>query len=177
MFISAKEVFDIIVMTFAIGFIFSGFIGKKRFAVFNWQDIKYSMIVAAPAVVLHELSHKFVAMAFGATAVLHAPYFMYLIVILLRLIRFPILFFVGGYVSHSPLPALDSSLVALAGPLMNLFLWILALALLKNKTFSNYYHYLIPMAKLNMFLFIFNMLPVPGFDGYWFLKGLFSVFS
>jgi len=173
MFISAKEIFDIIVMTFAIGYIFSGFIGKRR-DVFNWQDIKYSMIVAAPAVVLHELSHKFVAMAFGANAVLHAPYGMYIVVILLRLIHFPILFFVGGYVSHSPLPALESSLVALAGPLVNLFLWVFALVLLKNKTFSKHYHYLIPMAKLNMFLFIFNMLPVPGFDGYWFLRGLIS---
>ena len=134
-------------------------------------------MIAAPAVVLHELSHKFVAMAFGASATLHAPYGMYAIVILLKLINFPLLFFVGGYVSHTALPPIQSSLVAIAGPLINLLLWGGLLFVVKYRLVDKrYYKIIVPMAKLNMFLFIFNMIPIPGFDGYNFFASLFNAF-
>jgi len=187
MFISLGEIIDIIIMTFAIGYIFSDFFRKEPLEGYDpltyykkpplFESIKFAAMIAAPAIVLHELSHKFVAMAFGATATLHAPYFWYIAVILLKLMRFPLLFFVGGYVSHAPLPALQSSLVAIAGPLTNLVLWLLSLAIIKYKLIDKkYYKILVPMGKLNMFLFIFNMIPLPGFDGYNFISSLFKVF-
>ena len=90
---------------------------------------------------------------------------------------FPLLFFVGGYVTHTPLPALQSSLVAVAGPLTNLVLWLLALAVVKyNLIDKKYYKIIVPLGKINMFLLIFNMLPLPGFDGYHFFAGLFRAF-
>ena len=109
-------------MTFAIGYIFSDFFRREPLEGYDplkyyqkpplFENIKFAAMVAAPAVVFHELAHKFVAMLFGATATLHAPYTMYAVVILLKLMRFPLLFFVGGYVSHTPLPPIESSIVA-----------------------------------------------------------------
>src|SRR3989338_3329129 len=132
--ITLMEIFDIIIMTFAIGYIFSDFFRREPSEGYDplkyyqknpiWQNIKFAAMIAAPAVVLHELAHKFVAISFGAIATLHAPYFWYAIVILLKLMRFPLMFFVGGYVTHTPLPPLESALVAVSGPLMNLILWL-----------------------------------------------------
>jgi hypothetical protein len=111
--ITLMEIVDIIVMTFAIGYIFSDYFRREPLEGYDplkfykkppfFENIKFAAMIAAPAVVFHELAHKFVAMVFGASATLHAPYGMYAIVILLKLMRFPLLFFVGGYVSHTPL--------------------------------------------------------------------------
>ena len=186
MFISIQEIIDIALMTFAVGYIFSGFFKKQPAEDYDpltyykknsvWEDIKYSAMIAAPAIVLHELSHKFVAMGFGATATLHAPYYMYAFVIFLKLINFPLLFFVGGYVSHTPLAALPSALVSISGPLINLVIWLLCILLIKNRLI-NRKHYRIAglIGKLNMFLFIFNVLPVPGFDGFNFFASLIQL--
>ncbi|MFH0868562.1 MAG: M50 family metallopeptidase [Candidatus Woesearchaeota archaeon] len=191
--ITIGEIADIIVMTIAIGYIFSKFFKRapqegydpltyyKKNALL--EDIKYGAIIAAPAVVLHELAHKFVAMGFGASATLHAPslfgipYGMYLLVILLIHLNFPILFFVGGYVSHSALSPLASSMVAFAGPLLNLTLWLGGMSLIKYGLVKRKYYTTIGMmAKLNMFFFIFNMIPLPGFDGFHVFLGLVQGF-
>jgi Zn-dependent protease len=181
------ELIDIIIMTFAIGYIFSDFFKRQPLEGYDplkyyqksqfFENIKFAAMIAAPAVVLHELAHKFVAVSFGATATLHAPYTMYAIVILLKLMRFPLLFFVGGYVTHTPLPALQSSLVAVAGPLTNLILWVTSILIVKHNLIDKkYYKIIVPMGKINMFLFIFNMLPIPGFDGYHFFSSIFQAF-
>jgi len=191
--ITIPEIIDIIVMTLAIGYIFSRVFRRRPSEDYDpltyykksglWEDIKYGAMIAAPAVVLHEFAHKFVAMAFGATATLHAPslfgipYGAYLFVILLIHLNFPIMFFVGGYVSHSALPALSSAFVAIAGPLTNLVIWFLCTFLIKNKLVKRkYYRTVGLMAKLNMFFFIFNILPLPGFDGWNFLNALIHIF-
>ncbi|MFH1642915.1 MAG: M50 family metallopeptidase [Nanoarchaeota archaeon] len=180
------EAVDIIIMTFAIGFIFSGYFKKEPLEGYDpiqyysrnnqWESIKYAAMIAAPAVVLHELAHKFVAISFGATATLHAPYNLYMIVILMKFLRIPLLFFVGGYVAHSPLPLFESATVSVAGPLMNFLMWggiylIIHFGLVDKK----YYKILQPMAKLSLFLGIFNMLPIPGFDGFGFFGSLFKL--
>lgn len=191
--ITIGEIIDIIVMTVAIGYIFSRFFRRAPQEGYDpltyykknpiIEDIKFGAMIAAPAVVLHELAHKFVAMGFGATATLHAPSFfgipygMYLLVILLIHLNFPILFFVGGYVSHSVLPPLASSLVAFAGPLTNLILWLVGISLIKyNLIDRKYYRTIGLMAKLNLFFFAFNMIPIPGFDGSGVLLGLMGAF-
>ena len=180
------EIVDIVIMTFAIGFIFSDFFKREPLEGYDpvryygrsprWGNIKFAAMIAAPAVVLHELAHKFVAMGFGATATLHAPYTLYAIVIMMKLLRFPLLFFVGGYVAHTPLPPLESALVAVAGPLMNFLVWggiftIIHFRLADKK----YYKILGAMAKLSLFLGIFNMIPIPGFDGFHFFSSLFKL--
>ncbi len=180
-------------MTIAIGYIFSRFFRRMPQEGYDpltyyrknalLEDIKHGAMIAAPAVVLHELAHKFAAMGFGASATLHAPSFfgipygMYLLVILLIHLNFPILFFIGGYVSHTPLPALASSIVAFSGPLTNLLLWIAGMSLIKYKLVNRkHYETIGLMAKLNLFFFAFNMIPLPGFDGFNIFRGLLSAF-
>lgn len=185
--LTLMEVIDIIIMTFAIGYIFSDFFRREPLEGYDplkyyqkqplFQNIKFAAMIAAPAVVFHELAHKFAAVLFGASATLHAPYFWYMVVILLKLMRFPLLFFIGGYVTHTPLPPLQSSIVAIAGPLTNLILWLASLAVIKYRLIDRkYYRIIVPLGKLNMFLFIFNMIPLPGFDGYHFITSLFNAF-
>lgn len=187
MLLTIGEIIDIIIMTVAIGYIFSDFFRREPLEGYDplkyykkplmIENIKFAAMIAAPAIILHELAHKFIAIIFGATATLHAPYLWYAIVILLKLMRFPLLFFVGGYVSHTLLPPLESSIVAISGPLTNLILWLACLAMIKYRLIDRkYYKIIVPIGKLNMFLFIFNMIPLPGFDGYNFITDLFRVF-
>ena len=187
MFITIWEIIDIVIMTFAIGFIFSDFFKREPLEGYDpikyfsqssrWQNVKFAAMIAAPVVVIHELAHKFVAMGFGATATLHAPINIYAIVILLKLLRFPLLFFIGGYVEHSALPYLQSAWVSIAGPLSNFLIWGVIYLIIHYKLVDKkYYKILQPMAKLSLFLGIFNMLPVPGFDGFNFFSALFRAF-
>ncbi|MBR9690814.1 M50 family metallopeptidase, partial [Candidatus Woesearchaeota archaeon] len=179
------EVVDMVIMSLAIGYIFSGYLKKpvidnydplKSFKSNNWENVKFGAIVAGLAVVFHELSHKFVAMFFGAKAVLFAPYGFYILVILLKMVGFPFLFFVGGFVTHTGLSAFPAALVAFAGPLMNFILWGAAtLAVKKGLIQRKYFAYAVPFAKINLFLGIFNMIPIPGFDGGNFLFNMVSV--
>ena len=187
--LSISEIIAIIAMTFGIGYIFSDFFKKplpegydpisyysvRRSSV--WENTKFAAMIAAPPVVLHELAHKIVAMAFGAIATIKAPYLMYAIVILLKAVGFPIIFFVGGYVSHTVLPAFPSAMVAVAGPLTNFIIWGVCVLLVKNRLVNRkYYKVLVPMGRISLFLGIFNMIPFPGFDGYHFFRNIISVF-
>ncbi|OVE74942.1 hypothetical protein BVX95_00775 [archaeon D22] len=185
------ELIDLIIMVFAIGFIFSK-IFKKPIPVSKtydplahyekkndaFEDLKWGIIVAAPAVVFHELAHKFVAIYFGAQATLVAPVVMYAIVILMIMLKSPVIFFVGGYVTHTALPPLQSFFVSVSGPLTNLLLWFGADRILKSDhKFKKKNIEMISMTKkLNMFLFIFNMIPIPGFDGFNAIRALFNIF-
>jgi Zn-dependent protease len=175
-------------MTLAIGYIFSTMIKKAPtvdydpltyFAKKNtfFEDLKYGIMIAAPAIVLHELMHKFTAIAFGAVAILKAPLDWYIVTIILRLINFPIFFFVGGYVVHSPLPPLQSALVSVSGPLLNLTLFLICKGAVHFKLAKRKHYDVIGIvSKLNLFLFIFNMLPIPSFDGFNFYRALILYF-
>lgn len=185
---TSQEFIDLIAMILVIGYIFAKIMPRRKLATRNYdplkqykqnnflEDLKWGIIVAAPAIVFHELAHKFVAMSFGATATLHAPYTMYAVVILLILFKSPIIFFVGGYVTHTLLPPLQSALVSVSGPLTNLAIWGICVYLIKSKSkFSRKNIEVIAMMKkINMFLFIFNMIPIPGFDGFNFLSAIFK---
>ena len=74
--IALGEVIDAVIMTLAIGFIFSDVFPRRtegydplarrqRFGFIDWEALKYGAMAAAPGVILHELAHKFVAMSFG----------------------------------------------------------------------------------------------------------------
>jgi Zn-dependent protease len=186
MLFTINEIFNLIIMVLAIGYIFSGYIKREPIEGYDpinyykrnsiIEDIKYGAMIAAPAVVLHELAHKFVAMAFGAQAILQAPIDWYVLVIILKLLNFPLLFFVGGYVVHTPLPPLQSALVSVAGPLTNLVLYLTCMGLVRFKLVNKKYYRIISIsAQLNLFLAIFNMIPIPGFDGYEFFRNMLSL--
>ena len=189
MLFSLSEIFDAIIMSLAIGFIFVNYfsrfntfkrpnyydiVGRKRF---NWSDFWFSAALVAPAVLLHELGHKMLALFFGMSAIFNASYFGLGLGVFLKLIGSPFLFFIPAYVSITGAGTpLQFSAIAFAGPFVNLVLWLGAAYVLKNiKMSRKYTPFLYLTSKINMFLFIFNMIPIPGFDGYKVLSGIVSL--
>lgn len=176
--LSLREVFDIILMTVAVGFIFMDLpSGRRQMA--GWQRFKIAMLMTAPAVVLHELAHKFVGLAVGLVTEFHAAYVWLVIGIVLKIVQSPLLFFVPGYVSiycvqPCSVGPLQQAVTAVSGPLVNLVLWLGAAYVLKKKRLSYRRMVIFFVTKqINMFLFFFNMLPFPIFDGFKFYQGLY----
>ena len=182
------EMFDMIIMTLVVGYIFSGLFKKPvqedydplkqiKQGVFS-DDFKFAVAITAPAIILHELAHKFTALSFGMQATFQAAYFFLFLGLLMKLMNFGFIFIVPAYVSIiGRATPLESSLIAFSGPAVNLILWLLALLALKKNFFPKKYNTaLLLTSKINMFLFIFNMLPIPGFDGSKVFLGLVQAF-
>ena len=178
--ISLMEFFRLVIMTLALGYIFSAFMPRQLFdrkglyhllkaqaQGFDWAALKYAAILTAPAVVLHEFAHKFVALAFGLEAEFFAHYWGLGLGVFLKMVGAPFIIFVPGYVTIPyDTHVLVSGVVALAGPMMNLFLWVCAGVYLKFFKLSKKQMILAYLTKkINMFLFIFNMIPFGFFDG------------
>jgi len=186
---SYKEIIDIIIITAALGFIFMMFFTPRRTAnewlasaqkknTF-WHDFLFAAALIAPAILLHEFGHKFTAMGFGLSATFEAAYLFLGIGLVMRLLRFPFIFFVPAYTSiMGNATVVQNALIAFAGPGVNLILWIGSLLILKYKRnlSHNKLQYLALFRQINMFLFIFNMIPIPGFDGYHVFSSLFNLF-
>ena len=187
MILSVKEIFDIIAMSLIVGYIFSDILKKYAYKSsenydplaarpgFDWNSLKFAAIATAPAIILHEFAHKFIALGFGLEATFNAAYFWLFLGLMMKLMGTGFIFFVPAYVSISGAVAspLDYSIVAFAGPAMNAVIWLITSLMLKKNMISRKY---LPLAhitkRINMFLFIFNMLPMPGFDGYKVFSGL-----
>ena len=188
MFLSITELLDIVIMTAFVGYIFTGVFKRPRHEEydplkhysrgFDWNDFKFAALAVAPAILLHELAHKTVALSFGLSAVFNAAYTWLALGLIMKLMNFGFIFFVPAYVNiMGQGTPLEFSLIAFAGPLMNLILWLSTAALLKYKVTKKKYVPLLFITKqVNMFLFIFNMLPIPGFDGSKVFYGLYQAF-
>lgn len=191
--ISFNEIIDLIAMTVFVGYIFSDILPARRENYdplthykpgFDFEGLKFAIIATAPAIILHELAHKFVAISFGLNAVFYAFYrqtftlILGALTILSKLTGFGLMLFVPGFVGISGTgTSLQYAFAALAGPLVNLSFWLGAWFLLKKRLYKRkHYLLLILTSRINMFLFIFNMLPIPGFDGYNFLAHLMKAF-
>jgi len=191
MLLGLIEIFDIIIMTLVVGFIFKDLFPRrpkvevitpeyylrKRRKGFNWNDFWFAAAIVAPSIILHEFGHKFSAIYYGLSATFHAAYTWLVIGVVLKLISPGFIFFVPAYVSYPNIATpLQSTLIAFAGPAVNLVLWIVPWLITKKaKLKRDAYHFLFLLSRINMLLFIFNMIPIPGFDGYWVFNGLFQV--
>jgi len=179
MLISLGELIDFIFMSFIVGYIFSDFFvqGKIR-KVFDIRAILFAAAVTAPAIILHELSHKFAAMSFGLSATFHAAYPWLMVGVILKALSPGFIFFVPAYVLiHGTSTPLTQTVVSVAGPLMNLVLFLIAWAVLALKIIKNSTGilFLKITRRINGFLFVFNMIPIPGFDGFQFFSGLYKL--
>ncbi len=186
MMITLAELFDMLFMTAIVGYIFmdhfKAYLTKPVEIIyttrrFDWESFKLACMITAPAVILHELSHKFVALSFGLSATFHAAYSWLFLGVILKLLG-GFIFFVPGYVSISSSTGLQSALTAGAGPLMNLILFSTAGLILKYKKQLKHTTFvmLALTKKINLFLFVFNMIPISGFDGATLISGLASYF-
>lgn len=185
MFISLIEILYLVILVFAIGYIFSNYIKRPRTEIdiiednnyFNWEDIKFAAIIAAPAVILHELGHKFVALFFGLNAVLHIFWEGLGLGIFLKLINAPFLILAPAYVSISGNgTAFQGMMTSFAGPFMNLLLFLISYLILnRSKLTKNQATILYMTKQINLMLFIFNMIPIPPLDGFSFFSNLFKI--
>ena len=178
-----SEIIGVLVVTGYMAYIFTGFIRYP--GVINFKEqLKLSAIISAPAVILHEMAHKFTAVALGYPAQFMAFYeagwtlVLAGISIFLRMIHAGFIFIVPGFVLiPANTPVLDSGIIAFAGPLTNLIIWAGVGLYLKynTKMKEKTYFTLIITRKINMFLFIFNMIPFGMFDGAKVLNAVLSL--
>ncbi len=177
MLITFKEIIYFVILSAGLGYIFTGLFSYKIKTVyhmmhpkkFDIRDFKFAVIVAAPAVILHELGHKFVAMSFGFNASFEVFWFGLALGVFLKLIHSPFLIVAPGYVTFSSLGMTDLQyrLIAFAGPLVNLVLFFIAMLMLRNVTKMSRKEvaFWAFTKKLNLLLFIFNMIPLGPLDG------------
>src|SRR3989338_6924644 len=146
-----SEVFDMIAMTAVVGYIFSDIFKKPvredydpltHFkAGFDIENFKFAALVTAPAIILHELGHKFVALGFGLEAQFQAAWFFLGLALIMKLMNFGFIFIVTAYVSiMGSATHLESGLIAFAGPAVNLILWLFAAFAVKKHLFPKKYN-------------------------------------
>ncbi len=179
MIFTLRELLDVVIMTLAVGYIFMDMF-RRHPVGFDKNAFLFACAVTAPALIVHELAHKFVALSFGLEATFHAAYFWLVLGIVMKMLRFGFIFFVPAYVSIGAAGAtvapLASALVAFSGPFLNFILFVGSWLMLKQKRMKHSTYVLLQVTKqINLFLFIFNMLPIPFFDGMKVYQGLFQV--
>ena len=170
------ELLNLIIAVVVVGYIFTGYVKiNKRDPLealtkrFDFEDFKFAIMISAPAVVLHELAHKFVAIGFGLNAIFQIFPAGLAIGIILKLIGSGFLILAPGYVLISGASPLQGSLIAFAGPLLNLGLFLGSWLYLKynsSKSSRKTVLTMIMTKEINKWLFIFNMIPVPPLDGF-----------
>jgi len=183
-FVYLSEIVDLGIMILALGFIFKDYFKKPMAEGYDplkyysksssYQNFWYAVAVVAPAIILHELAHKVVALSYGFGAIFHASYTGLGIGVVLKLMNAGFIVFVPGFVSIvGNATALQSSLIAFVGPGANLLIWGLAWLLIEKKLVHRKYFAFLGMTKsINKFLFFFNLIPIPPFDGFQFFRGL-----
>ncbi len=157
---TTKEKYDPLAQYSSRTSIFKGF-------KLNKQGLFFTLFVVAPAIILHELGHKFTAIFFGASAEFFASKFGLVLALVLKLANFPFIIFVPAYVRYSgALTPFQSAAIAFMGPFVNLVIFIVSYLLIKyGNVDRKYLPYLVLARNLNLFLFGFNMIPIGGFDG------------
>jgi Zn-dependent protease len=113
-------------------------------------------------------------MGFGLEATFHAAYQWLVIAVLLKMFL-GFVFFVPAYVSFAGATQFQGFLVALAGPAVNGLLFLgtwLYMTYSTKKRSQEMTRFLVLFKRINGFLFVFNILPIPGFDGFHVLTNL-----
>ena len=190
--ISIMEVVDIIIMSLFLGYLFHDLIKlpKKPTEMliqkgFDWESYKFTTLCIAPSIIIHELAHKFVAMGYGMQATFHAFYaqsFTFLLgmfAIAAKIFSLGFFLIVPGFVSiQGTGTPLTFALIAFAGPAVHLVFWGISKLIIKSKPNlkGKTKLFILVTEKINLFLFIFNMLPIPGFDGFSVYSNLLTAF-
>ena len=184
MILSLLELLYLILTVLVIGYIFTGTVQRPRVrsdldylvSRFSWDDFWYACLVASPGIILHELAHQFVALSFGLSAVYQVWPTGLFIGVLLKLLGSGFMLLAPGYVSILGGDALSLTFSAFAGPFMNLLLWFGAWLYLRLEHVSRRGAVTAGLLKqINLWLFIFNMLPLPPLDGSKVFFGLYQL--
>lgn len=127
-----------------------------------------SLVIVSVCFLLHELGHKFAAQKYGAWA----EYRMFpqglLLCLLLSIVGFlfaaPGAVMINGYINKK-----QNGIISMAGPIVNLILGALFIILLFFTT-GRLHSIIYLLAHFNVFLALFNLIPIPPLDGSKILK-------
>ena len=154
--ISYTELIQMAVSVIGVSYAFS----------FAWGNYSFAeiLLTVGTGFLLHELGHKYVAIRYGA----HAEYRMWtlgLVAAVILAVVFGFVFAAPGavYIYGKELTKKQSGNVALAGPVVNIFLCIAFFAL--SAVLAGIAPVLIAGARINAFLAAFNLIPSDPFDG------------
>jgi len=179
------EILEIAITVVAVGYIFSGFIRKPKHAfdqlfenkLFDWENIKYAAMITAPAVILHELGHKFASLLVGIPSHYHMVWWGLALGAFLRAIGSGFIFFIPGYVRvEGFVDPVTMGAIAFAGPAVNLALFGISKYMLESGKYRHWHRELFLSKQINLWLFIFNMIPFGPLDGAKVLRGVLALF-
>ena len=166
---TGKEIRDLIISFIVIALGFSILYSNRDFN----QILFYFPIVAVgvgAGFIFHELGHKFAAMHYGYWA----EYQLWPTGLVIALLSsfFGFIFAAPGavYIYSQGMEESENGLVSLAGPVVNIVLGLIFLAILSIVNINNYTDYIIALVcllgtRINFFLAAFNLLPIPPLDG------------
>lgn len=173
------ELIHMTVTVLGVGYIFMDYFKQRAdfdplhmaYKRFDFTSFKYAIITVAPAVLLHEFAHKFSAMAYGLSTqyvvpdLFGIPFGGILIGVVLKAASTPFLVFIPGAIAMwGTAHPLVFALTAALGPLTNLALYFASKQLVDYQ--PKYRQFFLFSMKINLLLFWFNLIPIPGFDGY-----------
>ena len=125
MLIGFTEIIYLTITVAVVGYIFMGLLPRIKLAQFHkgfdWNSFLFACLVSAPGIVLHELSHKFVAIFYGLQAAFNIWPFGLFVSVFLKAIHSPFILIAPGYVSIAQGATLPQmTVIAFAGPLFPL---------------------------------------------------------
>jgi len=119
------------------------------------------LVATLTGFVVHELAHKFMAIRYGA----FAEFVIWPVGIILAIVTAMIGFIFAApgavYIYKSHLSIKENGIISVAGPALNLAMGLIFIGI----SFLYPSMWILFIAKINIFLGLFNMLPIPPLDG------------
>ncbi|MCQ2976515.1 MAG: site-2 protease family protein [archaeon] len=167
-----REVMDLLISFLVISFGFCILYSNRNFSVITLL-LPIIMLGVGLGFIFHELGHKLTAMHYGYWA--EYKLWVYGLVIAIVSSFFGFIFAAPGavYIYGYDMTDKENGIISIAGPIVNIVLTLIFLAILYSLGTSIYFDQtanLIALiciigSKINSFLALFNLLPIPTLDG------------